>query len=274
MINDGNAINEKRRRPILAGLLGIGCPGLGQVYVGKAWQAVVIIVILYGVVIGIALSGQVHTFRGYAAILIFSTTLTIVAALAASWQARRRKHYSLKWYNRWYWYLAVVLLVLGMGASLNVIRGSALGYEMYTIPSQSMMPTLQPGDSITVNTRYPAPIVGDVVVYRTPGDREVLFTGRIAAVGGQQLAIRSGVVHLDGEAVPLLDVDAERRQQPFSVTLDETRIPDGEVFMLGDWRDNSNDSRFLGTVPASDIVGRIMVIVDSEKPNRIGLEVE
>lgn len=236
-------------------------------------QALVIVVILYGAVIGTALSGQVHTFRGYAAILIFSTTLTIVAALAASWQARRRKHYSLKWYNRWYWYLAACLLVLGLGASLYATRGNVFGFEVYDIPSASMSPTLQPGDTITVDTRYAGPVVGDVVVYRYPMNRQDLFAGRIAATGGQVIEIRHGTVYVDGMPEPALDVNEENRQQPISVTLDETPVSDGEVFMLGDWRDNSNDSRFWGSVPEADIIGKVMEVVEAENPYRVGLRI-
>lgn len=272
MNNDAGLI--KPRRPVLAGLLGFICPGLGQVYLGKAWQALVILVMLYTAVIAIALSGQVYTSHGVFSILLLSATATVVAALAATWQAWRGEDHALKWYNRWYWYPVFVLLVFGFGASLSLVRGSVLGYEMYTIPSRNMMPTLQPDDVITVNTRYSGPGVGDVIIYRSPMERGVLFSGRIAGIGGQQLSIRDGVVHLDGKAVPQLQVDEQRRQQPVSVTFEETRIPEGDVFVLGDWRDNSNDSRFWGTVPASNIVGRVMFIVDAENPNRVGLEVK
>ncbi len=133
---------------------------------------------------------------------------------------------------------------------------------------------MQPGDFITVNTRYQEPKVGDVIVFLYPKDRSISFVKRVAAVSNDTVAINNGIVIRNGRPENALLVPESRRLKDFSISMSERQVPENEVFLLGDWRDNSNDSRFWGTVPVTDVIGKVTYIWFSNDANRIGKAVE
>lgn len=93
---------------------------------------------------------------------------------------------------------------------------------------------------------------------------------RIAAMGNDMISIKNGKVILNGKEENALSVSADRRQQEMSILMEERKVPDGEVFLLGDWRDNSRDSRSLGTLPIGDVIGKVTYIFFSKDSGRIG----
>ena len=88
------------------------------------------------------------------------------------------------------------------------------------------------------------------------------------------MSISDGLVIRNGEPENLLLVPEDRRQRDYSISMDKVEVQNNEVFLLGDWRDNSNDSRFWGTVPVDDIIGKVTYIWFSKDVARIGLAVE
>jgi signal peptidase I len=97
---------------------------------------------------------------------------------------------------------------------------------------------------------------------------------RIAALGSDKLYVENGDVIRNGDTVSALSVAEDKRQSDFSTSMDGMSVPENEVFVLGDWRDKSNDSRFWGTVPIADIVGKITYIWYSKDASRIGMRVK
>jgi signal peptidase I len=154
------------------------------------------------------------------------------------------------------------------------VRGRVLGYMTYRIPSSAMAPTLRPGDFIFVTThtyRKQGPRVGDVVVFEhadTPGEPTSAWVSRVAARGGDRIEIRDAVVFVNDE--PLDEPYVLEARHPRSRTMDATAVPPGFLFLLGDNRDNSNDSRFYGFVPESAVIGRVRRIWYSEDSSRTG----
>jgi len=157
--------------------------------------------------------------------------------------------------------------------------------QAFKIPSGSMLPTLQIGDHILVNKflygprlevpltqislgqlpglRKPKP--GDVVVFIWPKDRTKDFIKRVIAVEGQTVEIRDRKVFIDGK--PWDDPHATWVAQQRGVSsggagddYPPTVVPKDHVFVMGDNRDQSYDSRFWGPVPIADIKGQALVI--------------
>ena len=149
--------------------------------------------------------------------------------------------------------------------------------QAFKIPSPSMVPTLLVGDHILVNKflfgfRVPfadgkiiairEPERGDVIVFRYPRDRKLDFIKRCVAVGGETVEVREKQVFINGAAVEFeqavfLDEGSLLTGRD---TFGPVTVPEGKVFVMGDNRDNSNDSRFWGFVDLKDVKGKAMVI--------------
>ncbi|HEY3211670.1 MAG TPA: signal peptidase I [Actinomycetota bacterium] len=162
--------------------------------------------------------------------------------------------------------------------------------QAFFIPSSSMEPTLEPGDRVLVQKVVYGPDRGDVIVFSDPQGRPGPDRG---IVGGfvhwlsSTLGIErpehedfiKRVIGLPGETVELRDgrlfVDGVRIREPYLKGAVDTRdygpvkVPEGALFVLGDNRLNSNDSRFgLGFAPVDKVVGRAFAIV--WPPSRVG----
>jgi signal peptidase I len=152
--------------------------------------------------------------------------------------------------------------------------------QAFRIPSESMLDTLLVGDFLFVNKfeygpkipfthiRLPglrAPKYGDVIVFQYPVDPSKDFIKRCIATGGQTLEVKEKQVSVDGH----------RLNEPYTIHIDPSvrpagydyrdsfgprTVPPGELFMMGDNRDNSNDSRFWGTVKMDLVKGKAMFI--------------
>jgi len=145
--------------------------------------------------------------------------------------------------------VAIVLaaFVLAMLVQLFVVKP-------FTIHQVSMRPTLEDGDRILLNRlsyHFRDPEAGDVVVFHSPMNAGDDLVKRVVAVSGDTVAIRDGDLYVNGDVVNepyLLDQD-------FRGSLPETVIPEGQVFVLGDNRDNSGDSRIFGPIDVDSIIG-------------------
>ena len=122
------------------------------------------------------------------------------------------------------------------------------------VRGQSMEPTLHSNEYLLVEKisyRLRPPRRGDVVVFKYPRDESENYIKRVIAVPGETVEIVSGRVYINGQ--PLVEpylLQLPRESMP------PTRIAEGKLFVLGDNRLNSNDSRAFGMVDASEIVGR------------------
>lgn len=183
--------------------------------------------------------------------------------------------------------------------------------EPFRIPSGSMLPTLHVGDFILVNkfaygVRLPvlntkilatgAPERGDVVVFRYPKNPKVDYIKRVVGLPGDRIGYFNKTIYLNGKMIAQeikeKDIDllslVPARNELKTETLGEQahdllvdperrsierdyRVPDGEYFMMGDNRDNSNDSRYWGTVPEGNLVGEAFFIWMSWNSNAGGI---
>jgi len=137
-----------------------------------------------------------------------------------------------------------------------IFGGRAIIAEPFKIPSTSMVPTLAAGDHVVANKlayRFGSPHVGDIAVLESPGNGEVLVK-RIVALGGQRVEIRDGVLFVDRRPRREAYVDYDMVDGFF---FGPARVPQGAVFVMGDARGDSEDSRKFGAVPRDDLIGRV-----------------
>jgi signal peptidase I len=174
-------------------------------------------------------------------------------------------------------------------------------FEPFQIPSGSMLPTLKIGDFILVNkfdyglrlpvlgqtiVEFGEPKRGDVMVFKYPEDTRINFIKRVVGVPGDTVEYRNKVVYVNGQAqtltvlapdgslmMPALTEEASEqlgdrehriwRRMTQGRNFGPIQIPEGQYFVMGDNRDNSNDSRVWGFVDDSLIVGSCFCSLDA-----------
>ena len=136
--------------------------------------------------------------------------------------------------------------------------------EPYYVPTASMEPTIMVGDQLLgqkVTLELGQDVsAGDIVVFRNPtsaGDHDVLVK-RVIATAGQTVDIRSGKVYVDGQELDEpyaagLSYELAQQAPGVSVSFPYT-VPDDSVWVMGDNRENSADSRYFGAVPTENLV--------------------
>jgi signal peptidase I len=130
--------------------------------------------------------------------------------------------------------------------------------EPFRIPSESMEPTLRPGDQALVDKLAGrSPRFGDLIAFRAPRSGDILLK-RVVGVAGDTVGLEDGVLVVDGRRIrePYADPKAID-----SVYFGPVKVRPGTVFVLGDNRANSEDSREFGAVPTDRIIGRAVARV-------------
>jgi len=135
--------------------------------------------------------------------------------------------------------------------------------EPYRIPSGSLIPTIQIGDQVLVNKlayRLGSPMYKDIVILDDPTGETPMLIKRVIAVGGQTVDLQDGKVVVDGTALdePYTHGQPSLPGDP-RITYPLT-LPVGTVWVMGDNRTQSKDSRWLGPQPVSEVHGRAFVI--------------
>lgn len=139
--------------------------------------------------------------------------------------------------------------------------------NIYVVPSSSMEPTLNVGDymlSVPAIDNKETPERGDIIVFHPPASWDqpegTVFVKRVIAVGGDtvECCTSDGKVKVNGEAIDESYMKATNGKKSYSLS-----VPDGSVFVLGDNRENSADSRFHSDpfIPLENVVGQPLQLI-------------
>jgi signal peptidase I len=150
-----------------------------------------------------------------------------------------------------------VVLIVGAAFVLALLIQQFLVKPFY-IPSPSMSPTLVEGDRVLVNRllyRFDSPDRGDIVVFHPPVAPREDYIKRVVAVGGDSVEVREGRLFVNGRAQeePYLEENMEG-----SYALE--KVPRGHVFVMGDNRNSSGDSRVFGPVAEESVIGKAFLV--------------
>jgi signal peptidase I len=110
------------------------------------------------------------------------------------------------------------------------------------VPTESMMNTIMVNDRIFANRLaylFSEPKRGDIVVFRYPDDEKVLYVKRLIGLPGDTIEIKNQKVYINNEPI-----EEPYLREPMKGTYGPFKVPEGKYFMMGDNRNNSNDSRF------------------------------
>lgn len=132
------------------------------------------------------------------------------------------------------------------------------GQQYFKTPGHGMQPTFDPGSKVLIcfdTFKKRAPEANDIVVFRVPGDEEILYLKRVAAVADATIEIRDSVLLVDDHVVSSPFWWAGDYASPYTTTLAPTKLPPDSFFALGDNLEHSIDSRRFGPIPFSNLVG-------------------
>jgi signal peptidase I len=144
-----------------------------------------------------------------------------------------------------------ILLALVLFLAINALSARV------RVENVSMQPTLLPGEFLLVNRvayKLADPKIGDIIVFHAPGVSDIDYIKRIVGRPGDVVTVTNGAVYVNDQVL----YEPYIAQAP-SYT-GSWVVPENQVFVLGDNRNNSSDSHLWGFVPREDIVGKALLI--------------
>lgn len=151
------------------------------------------------------------------------------------------------------------LVALGVVVAVVAVLRLAV-FDLLTVASDSMSPTVCVGDTVLLLRLHGAAVTaGDVVTLHDQDSGDEMIK-RVAAVGGQRIAIEDAILTVDGRPVDEPWVDHRTID---GVYFGPVTVPEGTVFVLGDHREVSIDSRTFGPVPVDRLDARLLAVLGS-----------
>lgn len=300
--------NDARRSPLARiGIivLNIPLPGGGLIRAGRLRAGLAFLCAYPGLLLVMAIAARASpalTPIGYRigmAVLFCLGAAIWIGMLVATWRASRFVARPLDWWRRWP--ALVLLALLAQVAAMFTVDLFRAQYRNFSIPSEAMAPTLEPGDRIVADMRDPLRFGrGDVIVFAMG---EEMYVKRVAALPGDRIAMVGGVPVINGmparqTLIPgRYGVDGLTRSvetlpgvprthqvldegQMMLDDVPEVVVPAGHVYVLGDNRDRSADSRAprsafgVEMLPVADIRGRALFKTWGEGFRWLGTPIE
>lgn len=271
----------KPKEPLLAVLLALVFPGLGQMYSGRTKRGLVLMGIYSGIgvlvlsIIFYAIKPQTHLTM---TLVILFATLAISGfafgiflimdayRCAKAFNQNKNLERKITFGKRTVLILGIVIVLFVPSFDTFIkayIKKNIV--QTYRLPSGSMSPTLQSGDRVLADKaiyRGSKPQRGDLVVFRYPLEPDRDFVMRLIALGGERIEIKEGNVYVDGQFVT--DSKIKNRfyynRGDYGQSGNPVKVPEGHYFVLGDNSASSHDSRFWGFVPQENIIGKVYKI--------------
>lgn len=274
-------MENKKRKPIISALLSIITPGLGQVYNGEFKKGIIFFFAGYLLIILLAMTELQYHFYGMIAVVLIAICWRLFVIGDAIVVAIRTKEIILNPYNKWYIYLLVAIVTIGISvATDSYIKSEVVGVKAYKMPAGSMAPTLLIGDHFAVNLKsYKTnrPKKGDIIVFKYPKDPTREFIKRVVAVEGDIIESKNKAIFINGHLInesyiqhkdnAIKNMDTRDNFGPYL-------IPQNKLFTMGDNRDQSFDSRYWGYLDVKDVKGKALFIYWSKNKGRIGKEIK
>ncbi|HEY5111394.1 MAG TPA: signal peptidase I [Acidimicrobiales bacterium] len=157
------------------------------------------------------------------------------------------------------WFIIVVVAVL---ASLFL---RTFAFQTFSIPSKSMKPTLYVGNRVIVDklsVTFGTINIGDIMVFKAPADvakdcsdAVTDLVKRVIGVPGDHLTSKGNTIYVNGKPLN----EAWSHYEPLGSPIGHVTVPPNNYFMMGDNHANSCDSRVWGSVPRSDMIGKVFL---------------
>ena len=266
----------------IAALLSLGLLGLGQLYNGDFNKALWLFLgfVLIGCFPGVAIAALYVPARLMLPLLLIGTAATLGIwgfSIVDAWRGAARRQI----YTRHEWQVSGLYILLFLAGNALILALVAdvrqRMVQAFDIPTAAMQPGILRGDRLFADKRYNCPgcktrvAIGDIGIFVFPNDRTQYYIKRVIGLPGDRVSIASHSVMVNGRSLSHSETDAgdfvvvteQSKQHSWRVQWKKTggsrdfdvTVPPGQIFLLGDNRDLSTNSRQFGTVPLSDLVG-------------------
>lgn len=279
---------ESRRKPWFAVLLSLFFPALGIVYAGSFWLAIAALALTAAALLTsyfILLYGPAWMMQWYLEYVVIIVIDLAVLAITYRLAYTNRINYKLRTFNRVPVYVGMALVEIAL---IAYALPTVLYYKFYRVPTASMQNGLLLGERF-IASRYTDEAVllerGDIVVHLYPVNRSTVYVKRCVGLPGDTILITDKHLTVNSTPEPILQevifVDTApdgsqhilQREEDGRDSRDNFGpyvVPENSIFVLGDNRDNTSDSRYWGPVPAELILAKAIRITTSPDRKRIG----
>lgn len=289
--------NSHKRYPLLAVLLSVLCPGLGQVYNGQLKKGLVFLGLIVGLLGVLKYTHIASTFYALAALFFVLLVIAVIQGVDGYKNARRQAIFIPKKYNNIGVYI-VYYVSLVVFTNLTFFSTNNAVFLTYTVPTTGCSPTVMPGDYIAALSADEFKL-GDLVTYEVENGE--IYLCRIVGLPGDVLSVNRNLLTINGkkssytfvknartdrvavaeytEVLPNgvkhnIYIDQKPNVDTTYATIERLEVPAGHYFVMGDNRDHSLDSRYLGPVKAEDVKGIIRYIVYSKMRKKINIKTD
>ncbi|MEQ8666915.1 MAG: signal peptidase I [Rhodospirillales bacterium] len=294
---DSDEPEQVRRRPWVAALLSLFFPGLGQLYCGELKRCLKFVgaLAILAIIAEISFISTRDIRAAFVLWILGGWIVFIVGAIDAWRLAKRRNPFILCAYNRWYVY---VVAAVSMSALMWIEETLVVQIDRFSNASHSMEPSMLKDETWAArmcNRGSCVPERGQVIVFEHPEEPGVDYVKRLIALPGETVQMVSGRLFINGDEVARKAVSASEEgltryretlpngcsyeiyEQSDDQEQDDTGlfvVPSDSVFVLGDNRDRSKDSRYeaMGPVTIGNIKGVAGFITWSKDIVRIGTQ--
>lgn len=292
---NANPLKTKRRNPWIAFLTSLFFPGLGQLYNGQARKGILFLLAIIAIPILFGWLRVPLHFEGLIVTFSVLTTLSVYTIADAVIYARKQKNYELKSCNKWYFYLFIAAIKIGVYTYQTPMESMQI--QAFRIPASGNMPVIQPNDYVIADInayQKNAPQYGDFILFKRPDG--IFYTFRLMGKPGDEVSISDNIVSINNipckytfvkdtvyEGLPVKEFEEElpngykHRTYRHDFQIPEQfrnfhfEIPEGKYLVLGDNRDNAADSRYEGLVSRDSILGQIIYCYGLKK-DRINID--
>jgi len=277
--------NLKKTRPVIALLLSLITSGLGQVYNGKLKRGILFFLIIEFLFISIYVSSGLR-FKFNGLILFFAFDFIflgfyIYVLLDAFRGINPLRVTVRKPYHRWYFYVAISAVAILLNEFiLTPILPDIKNFKSYWISSKGMAPALVVGDRLVADRKIykkDKPKRGDVIIFEYPEDPSKDFLKRVIGLEGEKVEIVNNKVYIDDKLIDdpwgYFESSEETKYLKEFWNFGPVVVPKDSLFVLGDSRQSSLDSRIFGFVDPTKVKGKALYIYWAKNKRRIGMTI-
>lgn len=288
---------NKPRNPFLAFLGALFVPSFGQVYNGQLKKGLFFLIISLTLPLFLGISRLGVFYWGFNTILILDFSFRIYVIYDATKNAIKQKEYTLRSYNKWYYYATYIVSIYAILWFYDY--NSILGVKSYKIPTTANEPTIKVGDRIVGDLQaysHMEPNYGDIIIFQKK-DSLNPWIYRIVGLPNDKLEIQNNFLIINGKKCKATFIKESKSEEyavreyveelpnglvhkmyifkkpfeSFTEKISKIIIPENSYFLMGDNRDNAMDSRYIGVITKDEIIGKVVFGYWGETSERINI---